>query len=99
MQETFAISLLKFEKVFPLPYFNSKILTNSNFREGVIFGGKCSYAHLDGLEEEVNFISCLNLNTKYLMNTCDINTVAALVNVKVKNKKVVSADWTVGTQF
>ena len=54
---------------------------------------------MDGLEKEVNFILCENLNIKALIENCDINAVAVFVNVRVENKKVSFAEWIVGSQF
>ena len=68
------------------------------FGEGVIQRGNCSYVKLNGLEKDVNLISCVNLNATKLIETCDINAVAVVVYIKVKNKRIASAEWIVAAQ-
>ena len=54
---------------------------------------------MNGIEKEVNFISCSNLNINYLIENCDINVVSVFVFVGVSEKKVSTVKWTVGDQF
>ena len=79
--------------------FNDIDVYYGEFHEGVIERLGCTWAMLDGIDKEVNMISCRNVNIESLMLNCDINAVAVFVIVKVVAKKVYSAEWVVGPQF
>ena len=70
-----------------------------NFEDGVIKRKDCTWTKLEGIEKEVNYISCTNLNVRHMLENCDINVVAVFVTVEVSDKKVSSVRWTVGAQF
>lgn len=76
--------------------YNDIDVYHGNFDHGVIRRKDCVWTTLDGVEKEVNLISCSNLNVKFMLENCDINVVAVFVEVAVTAKKVSSVNWTVG---
>ena len=79
--------------------YNDLDVYHGNFGDGILQRRDCTWAKLNGIEKEVNFISCSNLNINYFIQNCDINVVAVFVFVGVSEKKVSTVKWTVGDQF
>ena len=79
--------------------YNDVDVYHGSFGDGAIERKDCTYVKLDGVDKEVNFMACSNLNVEYLIKNCDINVIAVFVRVSVSEKKVSSVEWTVDAQF
>ena len=69
------------------------------FGEGETNRLDCSYTNINGLAEEVNLISCSNLNSAWLLESSDINAVAVCVHVHVESNKVQLSEWIISPEF
>ena len=79
--------------------YNDIDVYHGKFADGMIQRMGCSWKKLQGIEKDINFVSCVNLNIAALKDNCDINAVAVFVHVKVNEKKVSSVKWDVAPQF
>ena len=63
-----------------------------SFGEGEMDRLDCKWVKIDGIDAEVNLISCTKLNTSSLVKNFDINAVAVSVHVIVGNNEFPEAN-------
>ena len=68
--------------------YNDVDIYTGIFGDYVIDRKDCSYAKIHGIDKEVNLITCSNLNSSTLLETCHITAVAICVEVRVEDAEV-----------
>ena len=72
--------------------YNDIDVYHGSFGDGEINRIDCKWTKIEGINPEVNLISCTKLNTSSLIGNFDINAVAVCVHVILGNDEIPEAN-------